>query len=549
VKDHLLKILNNPKIFPEKSAKIEIKQTHASYIFIVEPYVYKIKKNVNYGFLDFSTLEKRFFYCWEEIRLNRRLCKDLYINLVLIQFDLIHNNVEFKEIFTNEELDSLSNLDYKKKFNYIINNLDSNLEVEFAIKMHYIKEQYFLKNQSITFNKLKMIADLLIEFYNNTLTLKEDYSKKNIIENLKDCKDFIDEIIPYNMYRIIKKFNEIYFKKFNYKFYKRIREGWIKDCHGDLHLEHIIIKNQKICIYDCIEFNKEFREIDIANDIAFLCMDLEFYGYYRESYYFIKLFYRNYYNYDLIFLQDLYRSYRAFVRGKIYSLRSKQKTLTKEEQIESKELARKYFNLSFKYTIKDIHPTIFVFMGRIGSGKSTLAKKFAEFIDVKIYSSDVIRKSIFNLPLYKKTPEELKSIVYSKTITNIVYTKMIENAIESALKDGLSILDGTFATRYLRNLVYFRAFEENIKLIFIEIDPKKEIILKRLENRMNSKKEVSDAGIEEFINFYDYYDPPNEIPLNQKIYIKILKERDIELVFNYLLKKILIHRFIYKHPY
>ncbi|GIX40557.1 MAG: aminoglycoside phosphotransferase [Leptospiraceae bacterium] len=541
--------LSKSENYPHKPDKVEIKQTHASYIFIVKPYVFKIKKNVNFGFLDFSDLRKRFYYCIEEIKLNQRLCKELYINLVILYYDKNNKNVIFQDIFTNDNKD-LTKIDYDKVFHSIIQNINSDsTEIEFAIKMHYIEDKYFLKNQSITIKKLEFIAEKLIHFYNNLQPLNEDYSKKNIIENLEDCKNFINLTIPDIMYRLIKKFNEYYFKKYHYKLQKRIKDGWIKDCHGDLHLEHIIVKNNSICIYDCIEFNKEFRHIDIANDIAFLCMDLEFYGYYRESFYFIKYFYKKIYNYDMIFLQDLYRCYRAFVRGKVYSLKSLQKQISEEEKNDSIYLARKYFNLSFKYALTDIHPTIVVFMGRIGSGKSTLARKFADFLNINIYSSDVIRKSLFGLPLYERTPEHLKSIVYSKLITYIVYNKMIENAIKSSLKDGIAVIDGTFATRSLRNIALFRSFEENIKILFIEVETQKEIIIERLKKRQNSKEEVSDAGIEEFLSFYDKYEPPLEIPINHKIKIKIQKEWNIDKLFNYMLRKILIHRFSYKHIY
>ena len=537
----LFEMLKNPVYYPHKPKQIIVKETHASIVFIAKPYVYKFKKNVNFGFLDFSSLEKRFYYCIEEIRLNQRLCKEIYINLIKIYYK--DNLLFFEDIFLDEEF--LLNKKYKDLYNNIIKNINN--EVEFGVKMHYIEEAYFLKNQQISISKLEKVAEVLAKFYQTQKPIQEDYSRKNIEENLNDCKDFISYTISPLMYRFIKKFNQTYFKKYHFKLKKRVENGWIKDCHGDLHLEHIVVKDDSICIYDCIEFNQEFRCIDIANDLAFLCMDLEFYGYYRESYYFIKYFYKKFYNYALIFLQDLYRSYRAFVRGKVYSIKSRQDK-SEEEKQKSVQLAEKYFRLSLKYALFDIHPSIVVFMGRIGSGKSTLARKFSEFFGINQYSSDAIRKSFFRIPLYDRTPEELKSIVYSKIITDLVYNKMIESAIQDSLKMGISVVDGVFGSRYLRNIALFRAFEENVKIIFVEIETKKEIILKRLEKRMNSK-EISDAGINEFLSFYDYYEPPYEIPLNQKIHLKIVKEREIDQIFHYLLKKILIHRFLFKHPY
>jgi len=535
---HLFEMLKDPVYYPHKPKQIIVKETHASMVFIAKPYVYKIKKNVNFGFLDFSSLEKRFYYCIEEIQLNQRLCKEIYLNLVKIYYK--DNFLFFEDIFLDKKF--LLSKNYQELYNIIIKN--TNNEVEFGIKMHYIEDTYFLKNQKISISKLEKVAEVLTKFYQVQKPIQEDYSRKNIQENLNDCKDFIDYTISYLMYRFIKKFNQTYFKKYNFKLKKRVTDDWIRDCHGDLHLEHIVVKDDSICIYDCIEFNHEFRCIDIANDLAFLCMDLEYYGFYRESYYFIKYFYKKFNNYDLIFLQDLYRAYRAFVRGKVYSLKS----LQDQEKEKSIQLAQKYFRLSFKYALFDIHPTIIVFMGRIGSGKSTLARKFSDFLGINHYSSDAIRKSLFRIPLYERTPEELKPKVYSKIITDVVYNKMIELAIQDSLKQGIAIVDGVFGTRYLRNIALFRAFEENVKVIFIEVETKKEIILERLKKRIKSK-EISDAGINEFLSFYDFYEPPYEIPLNQKIHLKIVKEREIDQIFHFLLKKIFIHRFLFKHPY
>ncbi len=527
------------------SEKLKIIQTHASYLVILKPFVYKIKKNVNFGFLDFSSLEKRFYFSLKEIYLNQRLCKNLYINLSCIRKE--NNNISINPIFENKEIDEQLIKNYKDTYIKILNKFDS--DIEFAIKMNFIEDRHFIKNQKINFEILQEISKKLFLFYDSTKITRKDNIKDTILNNLKDCKQFIYITLPKLMYRFIYKFNIFYFRKYFNKIKKRSLENWVRDCHGDLHLEHIIYDGNTLCIYDCIEFNDDFRQIDIANDVAFLCMDLEFYGYYRESYFLTKQFFKKYNNYDFIFLQDLYRCYRAFVRGKVYSLKILDKDINEQEKEKSKVLASQYFKLSFLYAIKDIHPTIFVFMGRIGSGKSTIARKFSEFLELDIFSSDAIRKSFFNLPLYEKTPENLKFRVYTKFITEMVYKTMIEKAIESSLKKGLSILDGTFANKYLRNLVLFRAFEENIKIIFIEIDTKKEIIIERLKKRKFSSNEVSDAGLEEFLSFYDFYEPPQEIPINQKIQIKIIKERSIETIFQYILKKIILHRFQYKHPY
>lgn len=519
-------------------------QTHASIIILERPDVYKIKKEVNFGFLDFSTREKRLYYSILEIQLNQRLCNGLYQSIVAIYIK--QNSIYFEPVLSSEEILNIKENKIQNIIENLLKNFDSN--IEFGIKMNYIEEEFFLKNQNIDFYKLEKIANHLIKFYDSIEIYNKSFIKEAIEENILQVQKFIGETIDLNTFRLIKKFNQFYLKKYANILQARIKNNWIRNCHGDLHLEHIIYKKDSICIYDCIEFNEQFRYIDVANDIAFFCMDLEFYGYYRESYYFIKLFYKKYYDYFLIFLQDFYRSYRAYVRGKVYSLKSISDTISKEEKKESIFLAKRYFSLSLQYALKDIHPTVFIFMGRIGSGKSTYANSFSSLFGVNVFSSDIIRKKLFAISPYEKTPENLKPIMYSKFITFIVYQKMIQDSIQSALRNGIAVLDATFATRSLRNLAIFKYFEENIKVIFIEIQVKKEIVIERLKNRV-FENQPSDAGVEEFLNFYENYQPPFEIPENQKIVIKINKDYSKEKVFNYILKKILIHRFLYKHYY
>ncbi len=511
-------------------------QTHASLLIIKKPYIYKIKKNVNFGFLDFSTKEKRLYYSILEVRLNQRLCNEIYkgIEIVFVKELLFQSFLSVQEILKIKE---------KELKNFVQELVSYHGDfVEYAIKMDYIEKPFFLKNQEITFDKLEKIANHLILFYKNAEIQKKTYIKKAVKENFQKVKDFIGITIEPLTFLLLKKFNKLYLKNYRSLFRSRIQNHWVRDCHGDLHLEHIIYRNGLVCIYDCIEFNQEFRYIDIANDIAFLCMDLEFLGYYKESRYFLNLFYQIYRDFNFIFLQDFYRSYRAFVRGKVYSLKL-HSIVDQKEKIESIEVSKKYFQLSLKYALKGIEPTLFVFMGRIGSGKSTYAKKLAELLGVKVFSSDVIRKQFFNLNLYERTPEHLKKIVYSKFMTKLVYQKMIREAIEFSFQNGVSVLDATFATRALRNLLVFSCFEQNSQFLFIEIETKKEIIIERITYRMNSKTEVSDAGVEEFLKFYEYYQPPNEIPKYQKIKIRIQKNYPIEKVFQHILHKILNQRF------
>ena len=249
--------LTNPAFFGPDVTSVKILQTHISYIVLTGDYAYKIKKPVDFGFLDFSTLEKRKYYCEEELRLNRRLCPEIYLDVLPIT----------------------------KKKDILELNGDGEI-VEYTLKMKEFPQQNImtnlLKKGVITEEIIDEICDILIQFYQSGKQTPEidkfgDISsvKKNIDENFEQTSPVINVTIPQKTYDDIKKMNQSFFERNKKVFTKRIQQGHIRDCHGDLHSGNIVV-DHGICIFDCIEFNKRFRYIDIASDIGFLAMDLDY---------------------------------------------------------------------------------------------------------------------------------------------------------------------------------------------------------------------------------------------------------------------------------
>jgi len=303
-------------------------QTHASWVIVTDEVVYKIKKPVNFGFLDYSTLEKRKYFCEKEIVLNRRLCPYIYLGVVPIS--LINDEWHLED--------------------------DTNI-VEYAVKMRRIKEENLLSNMleegSIKREHIIKIAETVAHFHLSA-EKAPDYGKKEIMrfntdENFEQVKPFVGETIGKEDFELIKRKTEYFYRKYDHLFKKRIVEGKIVDGHGDIRLEHIAFLEDCICIFDCIEFNDRFRCGDMVNDMCFLSVELDFRG--RED---LSNLYESCYvnitkDEDFYSVLPFFKSYRAFVRGKVYSFLSKDKFADGDTKKRAKDTALRFFKLSKKY--------------------------------------------------------------------------------------------------------------------------------------------------------------------------------------------------------
>ena len=327
----IIEALKNPDAYDEKVFYVKVLQTHISYIFLTGRYAYKVKKPVNFGFLDFTTLEKRRFYCEEELRLNRRLCGDMYIDVLPITFS-----------------------DGSVKIN------GSGKIVEYAVKMKELPQEALmselLKKGRVDMNVMDEIAKILSDFHKKAETNREiesygsiDTVRFNWDENFDQTKKFIGRTIKRQDYSFIHRAVQEFLKNRKDLFRLRQRKGRIKECHGDLHSGNIFIAD-RIYIYDAIEFNERFRCYDVASDIAFLLMDLEFLNKSDLSNRFL-IKYLEYSGEEEDFLEVLpfYKCYRAYVRGKVTSFKLNDPNITEEEKERSKEIARKYFQMSRQY--------------------------------------------------------------------------------------------------------------------------------------------------------------------------------------------------------
>jgi len=326
-----------PDNLPDPTGSVRLVQTHISLVFVADRFVYKIKKPVDFGFLNFSTLEKRRYYCEKEIQLNRRLTQDIYLGLLPVTFD-----GKFYKIAGQQTPDSSAKV------------------VEYCVKMRRIPEGGLMKN---LFNRgalcdyhLRQLAKVLAEFHRRAKTGTEidqfgrpEKFKVNTEENFSQVEPYVGLTIDKETFEAIRQWTEAFYSKYWDIFLDRIKQGRVRDGHGDLHMEHICFEGDKISIFDCIEFNDRFRYADQLADISFLIMDLEFHGGDDQA----ELFW-NYYKEEasegnVERLLKFYKIYRAFVRGKVNSFQLDDPNIPNEKKQEAVSTARKYFDLALKY--------------------------------------------------------------------------------------------------------------------------------------------------------------------------------------------------------
>ncbi len=322
--------LLNPEAYPHNPRKIELVQTQMSFIFLTGDYVYKVKKPVDLGYLDYTTLEQRHFFCRQELELNRRLCPDAYLAVVPI--------VEEKD---GLRIEGQGNA------------------IEYAVKMKQLPQErmmdVLLPRGQVTREMIARVAEKLVSFHqkaetNQKITAfgKLDIVRQNTDENFAQTEKYIGISVAPAEYSRIKSYTDNFMQSNVSLFDKRVKEGRVRDCHGDLHAAHICFIDC-ICIYDCIEFNDRFRYSDVASEIAFLAMDLDRYQQAALSQHLVNTYVELSHDEGLLKLLNFYKCYRAYVRGKVESFKLDDPYIPEEEKAKVLAVAQGYFELAESY--------------------------------------------------------------------------------------------------------------------------------------------------------------------------------------------------------
>jgi len=490
-RDELLEFLHFPTSYPDKPEKVEIRQTHISIVAMTPSLVYKVKKPLDLGFLDFSTLEKRREACETEVRLNRRLCRDVYLRVVPI-----------------------SRRDGRLCFG------EGGEEIDYAVQMRRLPEEGFLEQRlargAVTPKDLDRVAAKLSGFYRSQQSSTEIAAWGRVAnlristdENFSQTERFVGTLISRPAIEAIRCFTDLFYDRQADLLDRRQREGRILDCHGDLRCQHIHFSDGEINIFDCIEFNERLRYIDVANDVAFLAMDLDFHRRQDLAAAFTRRMAEALDDPGLLALVDFYKCYRAYVRGKVSSIKSLDPEVPETERQTSREKAKKFFQLALSYAIAGSKPMVLAVTGRVGTGKTSLAKMIGQALGAEVFSSDRTRKELARVEPQVRADAATRANLYSEPMTESTYETAIGRAIEAAHAHGTAILDATFGKFGQRELLRERLAVAGMQHRFILLNASDHEIIERLRHREQSETEVSDARLEDFEMLSAAYERPD----------------------------------------
>lgn len=404
---------------------VEVIETHISWVFLTPRFAFKMRKPVRFDFLDFSTLALRKADCLQEIALNQRLAPHVYLGVCPL----------------NQDARGVVQLDGKGE------------TVEWVVKMRRLPADAALDRRIergiLTRTDVDRVAHCLTEFYDRLAPIPmrtEDYRRQieeHIRANLHELlqpDSGLDRATVQRIHaaqlRLVRLFPEF--------IEDRVRDGRIVEGHGDLRPEHIYLTPAPVVI-DCVEFRREFRELDVLDELCFLAMECERLGAAHVGTQILEHYVRRAGDQAPAALTNLYRAYRACVRAKVHLLRARQ--LAAHEQAAARGDARDYLRLADRYAARLGRPFLLLVRGRSGTGKSSLASALADRLALEHLSTDVIRQELFGRPVESSRYMQHR---YSPDNRQRVYDELAQRADELLSRGVSVVVDGTFLTRATR---------------------------------------------------------------------------------------------------
>lgn len=489
MKINITKLLN-AEVYDHPVKKLELIETHISWVILTGDFAYKIKKPVNFGFLNFSTLENRHQYCQQEVLLNSRLADEIYLDVVAIA--------------GLPEEPSITSKNGKGVF-------------EYAVKMAQFPQSAQLDNMlkagELGTEKIDAIAHMVARFHqsipktsNNKKTdlygTKEEV-QQSALDNFTVTLDHLKNINGGDKYK--KKLNELMlwstseFSQLSSKIEHRKVDGFVRECHGDMHLRNMMWLNDKPMAFDCIEFNPQLSWIDVMAEIAFTVMDLQDRKEYLLASRFLNTYLEDTGDYNGLRLMPFYLCYRAMVRVKVSALRLEQEnTIDETKESDPKGLEKEkqetlaefesYLKLAGSYT-KPKTPKLIIMRGMSASGKSTVSQQLLDQLGAIRIRSDIERKRMLGS---QTSSNKIKEGIYSEQSSKQTYQKLSELG-KSVIESGYSvIIDAAFLKHEQRKTFRELADQLNVNFKILDVTASNKELKRRIVAR---KDDVSDADL------------------------------------------------------
>ncbi len=469
--------LTRPEAYPhDVVGEIEVFETDISIVFLVGQFAYKVKKPLTTDFLDYSNLQLREYYCTEEVRLGRRYDETLYLGVVPITL----RDGELK-VGGDGEI------------------------VEYAVKMTRFPKGSLLSERIdeglLTSQEVLDLADWIAVFHQSATVCEPEFAdgwpdflnsnSRLLLDRLED--QAIDDSTVATI-KVLRDWSTEYFANHRDQFAQRVSDGFIRECHGDLHLQNVVHWGDRLIPFDGIEFNERLRWIDVLSDAAFLAMDLAARGHLDLSRSFINAYVQRSGDYDSLSLLRWFLFYRALVRAMVPMMRASQFDISKEEQDQATIDARRHLDLAYRFTLKET-PSLWITYGVSGSGKTTVSESVVQRHDCFRVVSDVERKRLFGLEPTDRVSDIAKKTLYGTEHTATTFQRLGCLA-RRVLRAGYSVIvDATFLKRQHREQFEQIAKTEGVAFRILECQSDLQTLHQRVADRIAKDTSASDADV------------------------------------------------------
>ena len=490
----MIEQLKNPEVFPERPEEVEIIQTHLSIVCLAGDRVYKLKKSIKLPFANFSSLENRHDYCEEELRLNRRLCPEVYLGVVpLVKLPAGH----LKFAVRGDQSTDAAPIDWAVR----MTRLPADRMLDVLLEAGRVEEE-----------EIDGIASRMVAFHKKARRGREVADlgdprklRQFAFENFEETRSQTGKVFPADLHRALENRTRQDFDRSAELLQQRAEDGFVVDGHGDLHARNICLTDP-VTIYDCIEFNPGFRCGDVASEHAFLVMDLRFRGEAHLAHRYLKRVTDLSGDEDLGRLLPMLVRYRAMVRAKVAAITAGEDEISAGEQTKAAETARAYLRFAGATALEDRPPLWIALCGLPATGKSTLAGELKKAAGETwpLFSSDPVRKELAGF----SPDERLPGSYYQADFSRRTYDELYRRAQAASGKEPLIILDANFRSREERSQLGKAARQSGARLALIEVTANEERIRDRLRERAASNDSASDADLEVYERLKTTFEPP-----------------------------------------